>query len=387
MSVGTRGSDRGWTMLGAYVHSYVEDLKWTLQEIDAAVLAAIVDALVEARQERRQVLIMGNGGSAATASHLACDLGKGTIDRANPGFRRFRALSLADSTALMSALGNDLSFEDVFSEQLATVMCDGDVVIAISASGNSPNLVRAVEYARSRDAVTIGLLGFGGGHLAGIVDHALVVSSRNYGLSEDFHLIVQHVVTQYIRRALAGPARPVAFLDRDGVINERPGPHQYVERWEQFRFVEGAVPMLRGLRDRGYSLIVVTNQQGIGKGVMTESALRLIHDEMVRSLAREGVSLTGILHCPHREQDGCYCRKPRPGLIHRAMNETSFMIDLPRSILIGDSASDAFAGHAAGVGTLVHVGRPEGRVPDGTHVVETVLDVLDAVPAGVLAAL
>jgi D-sedoheptulose 7-phosphate isomerase len=367
-------------MLGTYLHSYVEDLRSTLQEIDRSVLAAVVDVLIRARHEQRQIFIVGNGGSAATASHMACDLGKGTVDRANPGFRRFRAVSLADNTALITALGNDLSFDDIFAEQLATVMEDGDVVVAISASGNSPNLVRAVEYAKSRGGITIGLLGFGGGRLGELVDHALVVSSRNYGLSEDFHLIVQHVLTQYLRRELAGPARPVAFLDRDGVINQRLGPHEYVHRWDQFRFVDGAIPMLRELSDRGYALVVITNQQGIGKGVMTTSALHRIHDEMKRALSREGVSLAGVLHCPHLEHERCGCRKPQPGLIYRAMNESSFLMDLRKSILIGDSVTDTQAGHAAGVGTLVHVGGAQVDVPVGTIVVDSVRDVLDAIP-------
>ena len=189
------------------------------------------------------------------------------------------------------------------------------------------------------------------------MDHPLIVSSRNYGVAEDFHLIVQHVVTQYLRRALAGPARPVAFLDRDGIINQRLGDHEYVERWDQFRFVDGVLPMLRGLAEHGYPLLVVTNQQGVGKGVMSAAALRQVHDEMTRALASEGIVLTRILHCPHLEQDRCYCRKPRPGLLHRALNETPFLIDMPRSILIGDSPSDLLAGRAAGVGRLVYVGR------------------------------
>jgi D-sedoheptulose 7-phosphate isomerase len=367
-------------LLDTYLHSYVEDLHATLREIDSAVLAAVAEALLEARRDRRQILIIGNGGSATTAAHLACDLGKGTVDHTTPGFTRFRAVSLADNTGLLTALGNDLAFDQVFAEQLATVMCDGDVVIAISASGNSPNLVRAIEYARTRGAITIGLLGFGGGRLAELVDHALVVSSRNYGISEDFHLIAQHVLTQYLRRALAGPARPVAFLDRDGVINERAGAHRYVARWDDFRFVDGAVPMMRGLADQGYALVVVTNQQGVGKGLVSPVELDRIHDEMARALAAEGVTLTRVLHCPHLEADLCACRKPRPGLIHRAVNEAPFLIDLARSVLIGDSPTDMLAGRAAGVGHLVYVGATSVPLPEGTTVAGSVQGVLDRVP-------
>jgi D-glycero-D-manno-heptose 1,7-bisphosphate phosphatase len=206
-----------------------------------------------------------------------------------------------------------------------------------------------------------------------------VVSSRNYGVSEDFHLIVQHVLTQYLRRALSGPARRVAFLDRDGVINERLGPHEYVERWEQFRFVPGVVPMLRGLTAQGYELVVITNQQGVGKGVMSAAALNTIHEAMATALAGEGLTLAHVLHCPHLEEDHCFCRKPRPGLIYRALNESPFLIDLPRSILIGDAQTDMLAGRAAGICSRVYIGHPDDAGPDATAVARSVGDVLAVV--------
>lgn len=364
-------------MLDAYARSYFEDLKWTLDEIDASALARVVEVFREARDDGRQILLIGNGGSAATASHMACDLGKGTVDPSDPQFRRFRVLSLSDNCALMTALGNDLSFDDVFADQLRIVMREGDVVVLISASGNSPNLVKAHEYARSRGAVTIGLLGFGGGRLRGMVDVPVVVSSRNYGISEDFHLILQHVVTQYLRRAIVGPARPVAFLDRDGIINVRPAPHQYVERWDHFTFADGAVAMLRGLAERGYELVVVTNQQGIGKGVMSAGALDQIHERLKDALATQGVHLAGIFACPHLEARQCFCRKPKPGLIFRALNELGFMVDLGRSIMIGDSEADVEAGRAAGLDTVfVGPGPAPAAAVHGVRRVDAVLDVV-----------
>jgi D-sedoheptulose 7-phosphate isomerase len=361
----------------SYLRSYFAELSASLEELDPAVVTTALQVIERARLENRQIFIIGNGGSAATASHMACDLGKGTVDYRNPGFRRYRAISLTDNTALITALGNDIGFEDVFAEQLAALMNDGDVVVFISASGNSPNLVRAAHYARSRGGELIGLLGFGGGVLGTLVDHALVVSSRNYGLSEDSHLIIQHVLTQYLRRLLAGPARPVAFLDRDGVINERPEPHQYVTSWEQFRWVDGILPLLRGLSDLGFALIVVTNQQGIGKGTLSEAALEVIHGEMTRTLELEGIPITRVLHCPHLEQDHCFCRKPRPGLIYRALNETPFLVDVAGSVLIGDADTDMRAGLAAGIGTRIIVGGEAASA--ATHRVESVSDVLPVV--------
>ena len=364
-----------------YFRSYLEELRSALSEIEPAAVANVLRILERARLERRQIFIIGNGGSAATASHMACDLGKGTVDYRNPGFTRFRAISLTDNTALITALGNDLSFEDIFAEQLAAQMNDGDVVVFVSASGNSPNLVRAAHYARSRGGELVGLLGFGGGALSDLVDHALVVSSRNYGLSEDSHLIVQHVLTQYLRRLLAGPARPVAFLDRDGVINERPEPHQYLSSWEEFRWVDGILPLLRGLSDLGFALMVVTNQQGVGKGTLSEAALEVIHGEMTRTLELEGITIARVLHCPHLEQDRCFCRKPRPGLIYRALNEAPFLVDVPGSVLIGDAESDMQAALGAGIGTRILVGHEE---PGGaaTHRVSSVSDVLGVITRG-----
>jgi histidinol-phosphate phosphatase family protein len=126
-------------------------------------------------------------------------------------------------------------------------------------------------------------------------------------------------------------------------------------------------PLLRGLSDLGFALMVVTNQQGIGKGIFSEADLEVIHREMTRTLELEGISLTRVLHCPHLEQDGCFCRKPRPGLIYRALNETPFLIDVTRSVLIGDADSDMQAGLAAGIGTRVFVGRRMRAGGAATH--------------------
>ena len=370
------GADIAPAIFETYLRSYFHDLTATLGELTPASLAPVLRVLERARRERRQIFIVGNGGSAATAAHLACDLGKGTVDYQDPAFIRFRAVSLADNSAVVTALGNDLSFEHVFAEQLATLMNDGDVVVFISASGNSPNLVRAAHYARSRRGELIGLLGFGGGELYGLVDHAVVVSTRNYGLSEDSHLIVQHLLTQYLKRLLAGPPRKVAFLDRDGVINERVGPHQYVTRWEDFRWVDGIVPMLQGLSGQGYTLVVVTNQQGVGTGQLSAAALDGIHAEMTRTLEGQGVSLMRVLACPHRKDDGCLCRKPQPGLIHRFLNEAPCLVDLAGSILIGDAESDMQAGLAAGVGTRILVRDGDSSATAATTEVRHVGDVL-----------
>ena len=262
----------------------------------------VYDLLLEARRDDRHIFLLGNGGSAAAASHTACDLGKGTIDFTAPDFRRFRVTSLADNVALLTALGNDISFNEVFVEPLRAHLRPGDVVIAITASGNSPNVIAALEFARTRGATTVGLLGFGGGKARQLVDVAVVVSSRNYGIAEDFHVVAQHILTQCLRRALAAAGtRPMLFLDRDGIVNERAAPHEYVTRWEDFRFLPGIVDTLRQAQSLGYALVVLTNQQCVGKGLIAADALAAMHTEMVKELSAHGVTIDGVYTCPHLE--------------------------------------------------------------------------------------
>jgi D-sedoheptulose 7-phosphate isomerase len=175
---------------------YIDRFKNCLDEIGVDKLVDITEVLWNAYTENRQVFIMGNGGSAATASHFACDLGKGTIVE---GRLRFRVMSLNDNMGLITALSNDFGYEEVFKEQLINLVNQGDVVIAITASGNSPNVLKAIEYAKSKGALTIGFIGSGGGKLKEIVDKDITISNRNYGQVENIHLILEHLITEYLK--------------------------------------------------------------------------------------------------------------------------------------------------------------------------------------------
>lgn len=182
-------------MLREFVNSYFRGLATCQEEISHEKLAILVDILYTAQRDGHTVFILGNGGSATTASHMACDLGKGT---AIPGVPRLRAISLTDNIALLTAWANDSSYESVFKEQLANLLKPRDVVIGISASGNSPNVLRAIEFANQQGALTIGFIGFGGGKLKDLVQIDLTVSCRNYGLVEDFHSVLNHLLAQYV---------------------------------------------------------------------------------------------------------------------------------------------------------------------------------------------
>ena len=184
-----------------FVLGYVAEIQRCLDALPVAQVARFVQSLERAYEEDRQVYIIGNGGSAATASHMACDLAKNVYPATLP-VRRFRVTSLTDNVALITALANDCGYHRVFAEQLNNVLQSGDLLIAISASGNSRNILEAIELARSRGARTAALLGFGGGRARDMVDVAIVVESTDYGHVEDLHLVLNHLVTAWMRQVL-----------------------------------------------------------------------------------------------------------------------------------------------------------------------------------------
>ncbi len=183
-------------MIQQFVDDYRKELIDSIQAIDPAGIQAFVEALVEAWRQDRQVFVLGNGGSAATANHFACDFGKNAVKE---GKRRFRMLSLSSSVEAITALGNDLSFDEIFRQQLINLMNPGDVVLAISASGNSPDVIKAVTYAREKGGQVLSLAGFEGGQLKALSDHCMVARMTSYERIEDIHLIILHIITCYIK--------------------------------------------------------------------------------------------------------------------------------------------------------------------------------------------
>jgi D-sedoheptulose 7-phosphate isomerase len=178
---------------------YAAGIKRTLDKMPWELVEQVLDVIDAARLAGRQVFVFGNGGSASTATHMACDLSKNT---AMPGTPRLRTLALNDNMALFSALGNDLGYENVFAEQLATFVNEGDVVIAISASGNSPNVLKAIELAKARGATTVGMSGYAGGKLAQLVDFPIVAENDCIEQVEDIHLILEHMMTSALRERM-----------------------------------------------------------------------------------------------------------------------------------------------------------------------------------------
>lgn len=205
--------------------TYISDLKLAADAIDVGDLQKIANVLLSAYRKDKKVFILGNGGSASTSSHMAADLGKGTLRNVyNPKEKRFQIISLTDNVAAMTAFANDLSYDDMFVQQLHNLVQKGDVVIGISGSGNTPNVIKALMYAKSKGATTVGLLGYTtGGKAKDLVDYNITIQSNSYGIIEDLHLSLDHILTtclSYMKEQLDS-GKKMSKVQMNGQLKKR----------------------------------------------------------------------------------------------------------------------------------------------------------------------
>jgi D-sedoheptulose 7-phosphate isomerase len=187
-----------------WINHYIAKQKATLDSIPADAVAQLVETLRKAWREDRQIFVFGNGGSAANASHFVTDMGKGASDKLQ---RRFRIMSMNDNTPWITALGNDYAYDQIFVKQLMNFARPGDVLLTMSVSGNSPNLVKAFEWAGQNQLHTIALVGARRGRLADLADQTVVIASDHYGRVEDAHMTICHLLAY-------------AFMELPGITQE-----------------------------------------------------------------------------------------------------------------------------------------------------------------------
>lgn len=190
------------TLTTRWIQKYVDSHLRALRSVPPAGVAKLVAVFRRAIDEDRQIFAFGNGGSAANTSHFATDLGKGASDKIG---RRFRVMSLNDNVPWLTALGNDYAYEDVFVRQLENFARPGDIALGLSVSGRSPNVVKAMRWARDHGLVTIALAGAKPGGIRGIAEHVIAVRDTHYGRVEDAHMLVCHMLC-YAFMELAPPA-------------------------------------------------------------------------------------------------------------------------------------------------------------------------------------
>ncbi len=177
------------------IREYLDQIAEILQDFDTGNIATMIKFMEKARVRNKNIFVLGNGGSAATVNHFVCDLGKNAIE-GDTG--RFKIISLCDNIETITAFGNDLGYEHVFEERLKNLMNPGDLLIAVSASGNSENVLCAVQYAKAKKGTIISLTGAAGGRLKALSDYNIPIDSVITEQIEDLHLIIEHsIVTVY----------------------------------------------------------------------------------------------------------------------------------------------------------------------------------------------
>ncbi len=191
------------------VERYLGEIEAAVKQIDRDAVRAVVDALFACWARGGTTYLIGNGGSASTASHMMNDLTKCTIVDGRP---RFRAMAFTDNVPVMTAFANDQSYEDIFVEPLRAHLDARDVVLALSGSGNSPNVLRAIAFAKEQGVVTVGLCGDTGGRLAALADIAVLVPAARIGQQEDGHLILNHTIALALHERIAATVPHAAGL-------------------------------------------------------------------------------------------------------------------------------------------------------------------------------
>ena len=184
-----------------FMLDYLDDLKQAVNSIELQVVEEMLGILAQCREQGRFIWVIGNGGSALTASHFAVDLGKGASYGRE---RRFPVIALTESLGTITAYGNDTSYNHIFLEQLKNVVRPGDVLVALSGSGNSENVIQALEYCRENGVITLGLTGKSGGRLAQMCDYVFQADTDHMGRIEDLHMIVVHLITYYFMEKDSG---------------------------------------------------------------------------------------------------------------------------------------------------------------------------------------
>src|SRR6266487_525597 len=192
------------------VINYAKALQETINQLPKEEIVRAMELLHRVRLGGRQVFIMGNGGSASTATHFVCDLAKNTRKE---GLPHYKVIGLSDNMAIFLAYANDEGYENVFAQQLANLVMPEDIVIAISASGNSRNVLNAVLLAKRANATTIGFTGFNGGSLASMVDINIHVNSNIIEHVEDIHLMLEHMIVKSLRERVYSEAMSRVLLD------------------------------------------------------------------------------------------------------------------------------------------------------------------------------
>jgi D-sedoheptulose 7-phosphate isomerase len=345
----------------SFAQGFLAEAKEVIDRLDAASIENAASLLSQTRAAGGRLFILGVGGSAANASHAVNDFRK---------IAGIEAYAPTDNVSELTARVNDEGWATVFEAWLrVSRLRSNDLVLVFSVGGGdlaknvSPNLVAALQYAKTAGAKILGIVGRDGGHTARVADVCIVIPTVNPAHitphTEAFQAVVWHLLvshpavkqrqTKWESSAAHSGERPAVFLDRDGVLNRpviRDGKPFPPTTPEELELAPDVAESLLDLKARGFALFVITNQPDVARGTQTRNAVESIHRALASSLP-----IDDIFVCYHDDADDCACRKPRPGLLLEAQRKHN--IDLSRSFFIGDRWRDIDAGHAAGCKTIL----------------------------------
>lgn len=308
-------------------------------------------AIISAYENKRKVILFGNGGSAGDAQHIAGEL----VGRFLKERKSLPAIALTTNSSIITAIANDYCYDMIFERQVESIVQEGDVVIGISTSGNSPNVIKGLKRAKELGAIVISLSGRDGGEMAKISDINIQVPFHMTPHIQEAHITIGHILCDLVEEYLFSSKKRAIFLDRDGTINEDKG---YTYKIEDLVILPGVIDGLRLLQNK-FLLIVVTNQSGVERGYYTEKDVEKFNNYLYLTLAKEGIYIDDFYYCPYLEGE---CRKPNIGMLIQAQKDWN--IDLSKSYLIGDKESDVLAGKRVGCKTIL-IGRTSSDVvPD-----------------------
>ena len=309
-----------------------------ISDIDIESVRKVADLIIGSVKNGGQVIFMGNGGSSADAQHMAAELsGRYLFDRP-----AMAGVSLSN-IAPVTAIGNDYSYDLVFQRQIEAICRKGDVVIGLSTSGNSRNVILAVEAAKRLGASTVSFTG-DGGVLKDMTDIGVIIPTRETPRIQEGYFVCLHMICGMVEREMYG--NRAVLVDRDDTLVK---DVVYCNDPEKLQLLPGVPKAIAKLNKAGYIVIVITNQSGIARGLLNENILAAIHDKMIREIEAGGGQITDIFYCPHHPDDCCTCRKPETDLGVAAI--TKYNINPSASYMIGDHDKDIEFGRRLGLTT------------------------------------
>ena len=307
--------------------------------IDPVTIRKASDMILESVKQGGQIIFMGNGGSSADAQHIAAEFsGKYFFDRPP------MAGVCLSNIAPVTAIGNDYSYDLVFKRQVEAICRKGDVVIGLSTSGNSKNVILAMEAAELKGAKTISFTG-DHGKMREIATLAVVIPTKETPRVQEGYLVACHTICGIVEREMFG-AKTVMIDRDDTILKDVP----YCSSPDQVVLIPGSAAAIKKLNDAGFKVLLVTNQSGIARGLFTHEGLAEIHGRLCELVEAEGGHFDGIYYCPHHPDDGCGCRKPAINMGVKAFLDHN--IDPTRSYMIGDGEKDVQFGERLGLKTF-----------------------------------